>query len=227
MTKPLYIFDLDETLIGADSSVLWNAFLVEKSLVTDPGFLAQDKYMMGLYAQGEMGMQEYLNFCMKPLLDIPVQQVTALVDECVQRDILPKQFIQAKALIKNLLSEQVDMLIISASTHFLVQPIARALGVEHAIGIDLKQHYGCYSAEIDGVASYREGKVQRLQQWLAEQEESYSSLHFYSDSINDLAMCEYADFTYLVNPCPRLQSLLPRPHWQHLSWNKENMSASA
>ena len=221
MTKPLYIFDLDETLIGADSSVLWNAFLVEKSLVTDPDFLAQDKYMMDLYAQGKMSMPEYLNFCMKPLQNLPIQQLTTLVGECVQRDILPKQFMQSKALIEKLRQERVDMLVISASVSFLVHPIAKALGVEHALGIDLKLQDDCYTAEIDGIASYREGKVQRLQQWLTEQKESYTSLHFYSDSINDLALCEYADFTYLVNPCARLQALLPRPHWQQLSWHIE------
>ena len=33
MTKPLYVFDLDETLIKADSAMIWNEFLVEKGIV--------------------------------------------------------------------------------------------------------------------------------------------------------------------------------------------------
>lgn len=30
MSKPLYVFDMDETLFDADCAMLWNRFLVEK-----------------------------------------------------------------------------------------------------------------------------------------------------------------------------------------------------
>ncbi len=32
MSKPLYVFDMDETLINADCAMIWNAFLVEKGI---------------------------------------------------------------------------------------------------------------------------------------------------------------------------------------------------
>ena len=50
MTKPLYVFDLDETLIKADSAMIWNEFLVEKGIVDDASFLTEDQRLMALYS---------------------------------------------------------------------------------------------------------------------------------------------------------------------------------
>ena len=68
MSQPLYIFDLDETLIAADSAMLWHQFLVEKGIITDSNFLAEDKRLMSLYSAGKLDMPEYLNFAMAPLV---------------------------------------------------------------------------------------------------------------------------------------------------------------
>ncbi|MCZ8503042.1 hypothetical protein O9853_22855 [Vibrio lentus] len=43
MTTPLYVFDLDETLMDGDSAMIWNEFLVEKGLVNDPSFLNEER----------------------------------------------------------------------------------------------------------------------------------------------------------------------------------------
>lgn len=221
MSKPLYVFDLDETLIDADSCKLWNAFLVEKSIVVDDTFLIEDKRLLSLYAQGKMDMEEYLSFSMAPLSNLPVQEVHELAQQCVEQCVVPTQFVQAKKLIAQLAEQQVDMLVISATVSFIVKKVAKQLGIKQAIGIDLIEENGCFTHQVDGVASYREGKVLRLQQWLQAQDKDYSEIHFYSDSINDLALCEYADYTYLVNPCSQLKAHSHRENWQLLSWQRK------
>ncbi len=57
MTQPLYVFDMDETLINGDCAMIWNEFLVEKGIVTDPDFLDEDKRLMALYSRGLMDMR--------------------------------------------------------------------------------------------------------------------------------------------------------------------------
>lgn len=218
MSKPLYIFDLDETLINADCSMVWNEFLVEKGIVTDGNFIDEDKRLMNLYAKGELDMQRYLDFALAPLAAMPKEQVIDLVDECVQRHILPKQFTQSMTLIEKLVREQAELIIISASVTFLVEVVAHHLGIKTALGIDLIEQHACYSSKIKGIATYREGKVTRLEQWLKETEQSFSEIHFFTDSINDLPLCEYANYTYLVNPCPRLRTIGIDRNWPILCW---------
>ncbi len=219
MSKPLYVFDMDETLINADCAMIWNAFLVEKGIATEPNFIEEDKRLMKLYAEGKMNMEDYLEFSMAPLSNMPIEQVKTLVAECVETQILPKQFRQSKTLIEQLTRDGIDMIIISASVAFLVETVARRLGISTSLGIDLIERLGTYSAEISGIPSYREGKVTRLQQWLAAAPESYTEIHFFTDSINDLALCQYADFAYLVNPCPRLEVYANQPNWTVLRWD--------
>ena len=218
MSKPLYVFDLDETLINADCAMIWNEFLVDKGIATEPNFIDEDRRLMSLYAEGKLDMQDYLTFSMAPLADMPVEQVKLLVEECVKTRILDKQFPQSKPLIEQLSRDGIDMLIISASVTFLVEAVGRQLGIHTALGIDLVSKADHYTAKIQGVPSYREGKVTRLKQWLEEGSESYSELHFYTDSINDLPLCEYADYAYLVNPCPRLKAHANQPNWTILNW---------
>ncbi|KXI23870.1 HAD family hydrolase [Photobacterium sanguinicancri] len=219
MSTPLYVFDMDETLINADCAMIWNEFLVEKGIVADAGFIAEDQRLMGLYAEGKLDMEDYLNFSMAPLADMPKVDVDALVAECVESHILALQFNQSKTLIAQLKRDNIDMVIISASVTFLVQAVGRRLGIPVALGIDLVESNNHYSSQILGVPSYREGKVIRLNQWLAAQDKDYSEVHFFTDSINDLALCEHADFAYLVNPCPKLKAHADQPNWTLLSWD--------
>ncbi len=220
MSKPLYVFDMDETLINADCAMLWNAFLVDKGIINEPGFLEEDKRMMSLYAKGEMDMEDYIEFSMAPLASLSTREVQTLVEECVETHIIPKQFKQAKTLIEQLNKDGIDMVIISASVAFLVKSVGEKLSINHALGIDLVEKGGCYSSEILGVPSYREGKVTRLKEWLAQQSETYSQVHFFTDSINDLPLCEEADFAYLVNPCPLLKQHEDKTNWTVLEWTE-------
>jgi len=218
MSKPLYVFDMDETLINADCAMIWNEFLVEKGIATEPNFIEEDKRLIGLYAEGKLDMEDYLTFSMKPLENMPIEQVNALVEECVENHILAKQYPQAKTLIEQLSRDGLDMVIISASVTFLVAAVGRHLGIPTALGIDLVVADNRYTAEVDGIPSYREGKVTRLKLWLEAQFDSYSEIYFYTDSINDLPLCEYADYAYLVNPCPRLKEHSDRTKWTLLNW---------
>ena len=153
MAKPLYVFDMDETLINADCAMIWNQFMVEKGIATEPDFLEQDKRLMALYAKGEMDMEDYLEFSMAPLLDLPIEQVGLLVEECVEQHILAKQFSQSKTLIDQLRRDGIEMVIISASVTFLVEAVGRRLGIDTALGIDLVEDSSCCTAEIKGVPS--------------------------------------------------------------------------
>ena len=219
MSKPLYVFDMDETLVNGDAAMMWNEFLVEKGIASDASFVEEDQRLMGLYTQGKLDMEDYLTFAMQPLVDMTTQQVNALVEECVDTKVLPNLFKQTLPLIEQLKRDEIDMLIISASVTFLVEVVGQKLGISEALGIDLVEKQGRYTSKIEGVPSYREGKVTRLEQWIAAQPTTYSEIHFYTDSINDLPLCEYADYAYLVNPCPRLKALADRPNWQTLNWD--------
>lgn len=220
MPTPLYVFDMDDTLIDGDCAMIWNEYLADHNVATDSDFVAQDRRIMSHYASGEMDMEDYLNFAMQPLLTLSVEQVDRLIDDCVTTRILPRLFPQARALIHQLIHDGSKMLIISASVSFLVKAVAKKIGIEEALGIDMLIKNNKYTQQISGVATYREGKVIRLTEWLKNRPQYLGNVHFFTDSINDLPLCQFADYVYLVNPCTRLSQYLPSPQWQQLTWQR-------
>ncbi|SUC25486.1 HAD hydrolase, family IB [Providencia rustigianii] len=75
-----------------------------------------------------------------------------------------------------------------------------------------------YSTEIDGIPTFKEGKVKRLTQWLAHQPITDAYIYFYTDSANDLPMCLFADETFIVNGDPRLLQAANENHWPQYTW---------
>ncbi len=221
MPQPLYIFDMDDTLVAGDCSMLWNQYLFDKGVATLPDFLETDRKLMALYAIGKLDMEEYMEYVMQPLAGIPQQEVDNMVDDFVATRVAPLIYPEAISLIRSLSEKQVPMLVISATASFIVRKVAQSLGIHHVIGIDMAEDNGGYGAEIVGIPSYREGKIARLKVWQEEQKQPFSETHFYTDSINDLPLCEYADYAYLINPCAQLKEAAKDKPWVVYHWGKE------
>ncbi|MCG6201828.1 HAD family hydrolase [Psychromonas antarctica] len=218
MKQSLTIFDLDETLIAGDSALIWSEFLVQEGVITDPKFLQEDRRLMNLYALGELDMQAYLSFAMAPIRHLSTVEVDRLAALCVEQQILPRLYPQAQSLLTKLYEEKICTLIISATVSFIVKKVAERLAIKNALGIDLVVEDGCYTSKIKGTATYRSGKVIRLNEWLMLQNRSFSPLEFYTDSINDLPLCLHVDNPIMVNPCRQLIQQAQLYNWPVLSW---------
>jgi phosphoserine phosphatase len=86
------------------------------------------------------------------------------------------------------------------------------------LAIELEEQHGCYSGNTQGILTYRDGKVQRLHAWLAEQGESLEGAYFYSDSRNDLPLLSLVSQPRVVNPDATLQAHAEQAGWPILSW---------
>jgi len=77
---------------------------------------------------------------------------------------------------------------------------------------------GWYTGEIDGTPTMREGKVRRMEQWLAARQLSWGDVEstFYSDSMNDVPLLEKVDHPVATNPDARLRALAQERGWRIL-----------
>lgn len=218
MSNNLTIFDLDNTLIKGDSSTVWSRFLVREGWVSDPAYLARETLLMDDYDRGEMNIADYVALLQAPLSGVPQAEVDALVARCVREEIVPRVYPQAWDLLQTLRAQGEQMLVISASVSLLVHAVAKAMGIEQALGIDVEMADGGYSGVIAGTPSYQQGKVVRLAAWRQAYPEYSGEVTFYTDSINDLPLCLHADHVRLVNPCPQLTAANARHQWPVLEW---------
>ena len=96
--------------------------------------------------------------------------------------------------------------IVTATNEFITRPIADAFGVGDLIAVELQRDaQGRVTGCIRGTPSFREGKIARVDQWLAAQGqrwEAFDRTLFYSDSTNDLPLLERASDPVATHPSP-------------------------
>ncbi|WP_237386797.1 HAD family hydrolase [Xenorhabdus sp. Sc-CR9] len=222
MSQRIAVFDLDETLICKDSGRLWTQYLWEKNIITDPRFLEADQKMIADYCAGKLDMHKYLAFSMQALHKISQEQVDIWLTDFVETKIKPLIYPAAQKQLDTYRQQDIPIIIISATVSFVVKKIAAAFGVQTVMGIDMVMEEGCYTGNVLGTLTFREGKVTRLQQWLSEQNLSPQHISFYTDSINDLPMCLFADEVFTINADPRLQLEAEIHGWTQLNWTLES-----
>ena len=214
----LAIFDLDETLIHGDCASLWAVEMNKLGWADGEAFIAREQELMHLYAAGKLAMEDYMAFTLAPLVGRTAEEVAHVVEPFVEDVIEPIFYSDASRTLAAHREAGDRLLVISASAHFLVSAIAERFGIDEVLAIDLEQQHGFYSGRTQGVLTYREGKVIRLESWLIEQGESLVGASFYSDSRNDLPLLRLVDKPFTVNPDPTLRSHAEQAGWPILSW---------
>ncbi|CNH42434.1 putative hydrolase [Yersinia frederiksenii] len=216
----LALFDLDETLISDDSSGLWLRWLVDEGLA--PIELAeQEQYLMKQYYQGNLSMSCYMESTLSPLVGKHQSEVAGWVARFIERDILPSVYPQARKLLTWHRERGDYIVIISATGEHLVTPIAQYFSANAALSIGVELENNRYTGKTYGTLTYREGKVERLKQWLAESPQlDFHRTYGYSDSINDKPLLEYVDRAAVINPGTELVDLAILHDWDIHHWQR-------
>jgi phosphoserine phosphatase len=92
--------------------------------------------------------------------------------------------------------------------------------VEHLIATEPEQNAGEFTGKVSGTPSFREGKITRLDDWLASRGIRWSEVtesRFYSDSLNDLPLLQRVSHPVAVDPDPTLKAHAERCGWPVIS----------
>mgnify|MGYP000583444496 CR=1 FL=1 len=213
----LAIFDLDNTLIAGDSDHGWGEFLVAKNRVDSDHYQAMNDRFYADYEAGRLDIFAYLEFSLAPLAAIEPQQLAELHREFMQQVIAPMRLPQAEALIEKHRNAGDQLLVITSTNRFIVEPICHALGIDELLATNPEIIDGRYSGKIVGVPTYQAGKVERLNLWLSEQSETLTGSYFYSDSINDMPLLLEVDKPVAVDPDEALNAEATSRGWDIIS----------
>lgn len=210
----LVLFDLDNTLLAGDSDFEWAQFLIEQGVLDREVYEARNQDFYDQYKAGTLDIFEFLDFQLKPLSRHPRAVLDAWHREFMARKIRPLIRDSARALVER---HRADMrVVITATNSFVTAPIAREFGIGHLIATEPEQRDGEFTGNAAGVPCFREGKVRRLESWLALQGMTMASFDeswFYSDSLNDLPLLERVTHPVAVDPDATL-----RAHAEKLGW---------
>lgn len=214
----LAIFDLDETLIDGNSPSLWTEHLGRLGWLDPESFVSRERELARLYNARQASLEDYLAHTLQPLVGRTPEEVAYVAEPFVEEVIEPLILSDAMRCVAAHRAAGDRILIISATPTFLVEAIAGRLGIEDVLGTDLALAHGLYSGAIEGIPSAREGKLHKLEAWLAGQPQDMAQVHFYSDSINDLPLLAAVGRPHAVNPDPLLRTHAETEGWDILDW---------
>lgn len=213
----LAIFDLDNTLLSIDSDHAWGEFLVEQGAVDPVAYREANERFLADYNAGTLDMAAFLEMALKPLAENTPEQLAAWHQQFMASKIEPHILPKAEELLARHRTKGDTLLIITATNRFITGPIAERLGVDDLIAVEPEMVDGRYTGRVDGVPSYREGKVIRLQAWLEAQDLTMDGAWFYSDSHNDLPLLEKVDHPVAVDPDDTLRQVAEERNWRIMS----------
>jgi len=216
----LALFDLDNTLLAGDSDYNWSLFLIDEGLLDAKTHHERNEQFYADYKNGNLNIVDFLKFQLQPLSLHPKKFLDELHLKYMQKVIRPMMTEKAQNLVDKHKAAGALCIVITATNSFVTKPIATAYGVEHLIGSDPEVVNGEYTGGVTGVPTYKEGKVTRLNQWLAERGKQLSDFehsYFYSDSHNDLPLMKLVTNPVAVNADAILTAYAQEQDWPQIS----------
>src|SRR5699024_12207041 len=130
---------------------------------------------------------------------------------------------QAAELIAKHREQGHFIMIITATNDFITTPIAEKFDVDHLIALRAERdEYGGYTGQVAGTPSFAEGKITRLNEWLAENPQyNLEGSYFYADSHNDLPLLRIVDHPVAVNPDDTLAAEANSKSWPIMDLRSE------
>ena len=215
--KSLALFDLDETLIAGDSDAGWYNFLCAQGLLSKDMIETNKKFYQD-YTRGELDIDKYVFFVAEVMNSINSHDTEQLYAHYLESVIRPIVLPAALELV-GMHKERGDYcIIISATNHLTVNKVAPLFGVDLCMATELEWHDGRYTGATVGPATYREGKCEKMNQWLITHSEySLERASFYSDSANDIPLLNQVKRPVAVDPDDTLRRYASDRGWSIIS----------
>jgi HAD superfamily hydrolase (TIGR01490 family) len=215
----LALFDLDNTLLAGDSDFEWAQYLIEQGVLDREVYEARNQHFYDQYRAGTLDIHEFLDFQLKPLARHPRVQLDRWRADYLQRKIRPMMTQKGRDLVASHANDARAM--VTATNSFVTRPIANEYGIENLVATDPEElPSGEFTGRVQGVPAFREGKVTRVEAWLAERGlgwDSFRESWFYSDSLNDLPLLSRVTHPVAVDPDKTLEEHALAHGWTIIS----------
>ncbi|MGM0576549.1 MAG: HAD family hydrolase [Myxococcota bacterium] len=210
--ETLAFFDMDLTLVGANTGKLWVRDAFRRGEV---GALTMGRLMFAAlrYRLGLMDPGPLMHQAAETLAGTPESALSARCEVFFEEEVRPRILRRAVDRLRRHRRRGHRIVLLSASTPYVVGRLGEHLEVEHVLCTRLEVQEGVLTGRLSDRACYGEGKLHAASRFAVERGASLESSWFYTDSIHDLPLLEVVGNPVAVNPDPRLERVARRRGW--------------
>tara|TARA_Y100000022_G_scaffold194940_1_gene199964 strand:- start:3481 stop:4128 length:648 start_codon:yes stop_codon:yes gene_type:complete len=199
----LVIFDLDDTLLCADSEFHFTKFIVREGMLDKDFYLKKIKAFDLDYRSGNLNFKDYMRFLLYPLIGKNKKDVGELVSKFI---LLNKEILIDKLTFRLLEKHKHEnVLIASGALDIIVQGFANLFEISEFLGTKTEFINDKVTGETIGEPNFDTGKLVNVKDWCKNKNLNLEEATFYTDSIHDLPLVEKCKNSIVVSPDEKLK----------------------
>lgn len=205
-------FDLDRTLLAGFSAI---AFFQERLLSgrMSPRELVESVAAAASFSMGRTGFSGLVTGAAGAFRGLSERALQEFGEEIFEKQLAKQIYPESRSLVRAHQDLGHTVAIVSSALPYQVEPVARALGIEHALCTRLEMHDGAFTGRVIKPTCYGDGKAfyarELAQKTGCDLERSY----FYSDSYEDLPLFEIVGNPRPLNPDRTLSEIAQARGW--------------
>jgi len=207
------LFDLDHTLLDTSSGRLYGQYIFRLGRIGR----RELAHVLWWNMAAKLGLLDMANVIPKLLLLATGEEEAAMRELCDRwfaSDVIPHLTERGQARVREHQAQGDVVALVSASTQYVVQPMADYLGIPgQFVCTRLVSAGGRLTGEVIEPVCYGQGKVVWADRFAAEWGVDLADSTFYSDSISDLPLMEHVGRPVAVNPDMRLKRVAQKRGW--------------
>ena len=211
-------FDLDNTLIDANSAWLWTLHERKLGNVT---LLQQARVALwlGLYRLSVVDMETALDAAIRHYRGTHEETLDRRTREWFHEEVVGRLRPGAADALDEHRAQRHQLVLLTTASSFEAAEATRVWKLDgwlaNAFPTD---EAGRLTGQVSRPVCYGPGKVAHAEQWASEHDLALEDCYFYTDSYSDLPMLERVGSPRVVNPDLRLQRAARRRGWPVLDW---------
>lgn len=220
MSRPAAFFDLDLTLIDANSAVLWAKHERRRGFISRSQ-MARAMLWTVLYHFSLVNMEKAYAAGVAAYKGAPRSDIEARTRAWFHTEVAPLLRPEAHEALHWHRAQGHPLVLLTSSTCFGAKAAADLWGFDAWMANDFHHDENeCLVGTFHEPLVYGAGKVHHARHYAETHSVSLDESYFYSDSYSDLPMLEAVGHPRVVTPDPRLRYAAKQRGWPVLQWRK-------
>lgn len=205
-------FDVDHTLVRG-STAFHCARIMRREGLVSRRHMAEIAWAHLRHHFGILDFERAYSRGILPFVGRSVRDLDRMTRECFETNVKPNLFREGIALMQKHHAEGDRVVLISASSQYLLEWFTGILPVDEVLGFRQHIHDGSMVADFDRPIPYGPNKLPLAKRIAERVGVPLSRCHFYSDNSADLPLLRAVGHPFVVNPNLRLWWEARRRRW--------------